>query len=330
MTKKILKKALKVCACVLGGILLLPVLVIVVLNVAKFAIYHDYYSIKTNVCTNPGLGDNFVCQGIAVYGETEKILVSGYMTDHSASRIYITDPEDNAYYVTLAKANGDAFTGHAGGIAICGDFVYIANGSKLHAIAIADLLAAPAGSSVRINESIPVNNNASFVYADEQNIYVGEFHDGGKYITEHPYETPDGTYYAIVSRYPREEIERYDKTDAPSVTPDKIYSIRNKVQGICFTPDGKVVLSTSYGLTDTVYYVYEEADAVSSGETLDGAPLYYLCDYTASLKGPAMGEDLDCVDGKILTLTESASNKYIFGKLFFANKIVALDFDGLR
>ena len=29
--------------------------------------------------------------------------------------------------------------------------------------------------------------------------------------------------------------------------------------------------------------------------------------------------------GKIITLTESASNKYIFGKFFFANDIVSLD-----
>ena len=36
---------------------------------------------------------------------------------------------------------------------------------------------------------------------------------------------------------------------------------------------------------------------------------------------------LDWYDGKVITLTESASNKYIFGKFFFANHIVALDFN---
>ena len=45
------------------------------------------------------------------------------------------------------------------------------------------------------------------------------------------------------------------------------------------------------------------------------------------VKGPAMGEDLDYYNGKIVTLTESASDKYIFGKLFGATKIVLLDFD---
>ena len=114
------------------------------------------------------------------------------------------------------------------------------------------------------------------------------------------------------------------------MTPEKVYSIRNKVQGICFTPDGKVMMSTSYGLADSVYYVYNEADAVDSGKTLDGAPLYYLCETTQVMKGPAMSEDLECKNGKIYTMTESASDKYIFGKFFFANKIIAFDTDDLK
>ena len=40
-----------------------------------------------------------------------------------------------------------------------------------------------------------------------------------------------------------------------------------------------------------------------------------------------MGEDVDYYDGKLITLSEVASNKYIVGKFFFANKIVALDFN---
>ena len=35
----------------------------------------------------------------------------------------------------------------------------------------------------------------------------------------------------------------------------------------------------------------------------------------------------DFYDGKIITLTESASQKYIFGKLFGATKIVGLKID---
>jgi hypothetical protein len=96
---------------------------------------------------------------------------------------------------------------------------------------------------------------------------------------------------------------------------------------MCFTPEGKVVLSTSYGLTDTVYYVYNLADIKASDETFDGAPVYYLDNLEKEIHGPAMGEDLDYYDGKIITLTESASTKYIFGKLFGATKIVGLNID---
>ena len=77
----------------------------------------------------------------------------------------------------------------------------------------------------------------------------------------------------------------------------------------------------------TVYYVYNEADAVDSGLTLDGAPVYLLDKCVKEIKGPAMSEDLDFYDGKVITLSESASNKYIFGKFFFATKIIALDLD---
>ena len=328
--KSVLMKILKICAFVLGGLVALVIVFLGALNLLKFAIYSEYYSAKTNVCRNPGLSDGFVCQGITVYGNEEKILVSGYMKGDGPSRIYVTDTDNDSYYVEISYASGKAFTGHAGGIAICGEYAYVANGKKLHAIKLDSVLNAKNGESVEIVESIPVNNQASFVFADGSYIYVGEFHDGGKYVTEHPYETPDGTYHAIVSKYERASVEAYDKDENPTLTPEKVYSIRNKVQGICFTPDGKVMMSTSYGLSDSIYYVYNEADAVSSGKTFDGAPLYYLCETTQIIEGPAMSEDLDCKNGKIYTLTESASDKYIFGKLFFANKIIAFNTDELK
>ena len=314
--KKAFKIIGKVTLCIflaLAGVILL---VIGGLNAAKFAIYPDYYQIKENVCKNPGLSDGFVCQGIAVSEENGMILVSGYMKDHSASRLYITDLESNSYYVSLIKENGEKFTGHAGGVATTDDKIYRASGSKIHVISLKDVLNAKNGDEIKICESIKINNDTSFVYTDEEYLYVGEFHDGENYITDHPYETAEGMHYAIISRYKIDDLSK----------PDKVYSVRNKVQGACFTPDGKVVLSTSYGLADSVYYVYNESDAVDSGLTLDGAPVYYLDNCIKEIKAPAMAEDVDYYDGRIITLTESASDKYIFGKFFFANKIFTLEY----
>ena len=295
------------------AILCLVLLLVGGLNIAKFPIYSEYYSMEETLCTNPGLDDGFVCQGICVSEENGVILVSGYMADKSNSRIYVTDFESNSYFVELTRNGGEKYTGHAGGIALTGDTVYISNGSKLYVFSLTDVLNAKNGEKVDIGEGVKVSSAASFVYADEEYVYVGEFNNPAEEQKEHIY----GENHSIIEKYSHDDLEN----------PVKIYSIGDYAQGVCFTPDGKVILSTSYGLTSTVYYVYNEADATDTGEMLDGAPVYMLGECVREIKGPAMGEDLDYYNGKVITLTESASNKYIFGKLFFANDIVALDFN---
>lgn len=315
--KKFLKITGKFLMFIIIAAIAVVVLTIVGLNIAKYFIYSEYYSMKTDVCKNPGLNDDFICQGIAVSEENNVILVCGYMKDKSNSRIYVTDFDSNSYYVELTR-EGEKYTGHAGGLAITGDTVYIANAKKIYSFPLNDILNASNGDIVDIGGGTKVNTNASFVYTDEEYLYVGEFHDGGKYVIEgHEHETDEGTHYAMCTKYSLNDL----------TTPVAVYTLRNNVQGICFTPDGKVILSTSYGLTDTIYYVYNLDEATESGETFDGAPVYYLDKLAKEIHGPAMGEDLDYYDGKIITLTESASNKYIFGKLFGATKIVALDFN---
>ena len=313
----LIKKILKIALTVLAALLSLVIVVWGALNILKFAIYSDYYSIESTLCDNPGLSDGFVCQGICALENEGKIFVSGYMTDKSASRIYVTDYESNSYFVNLSLENGKAFTGHAGGIAVWGDRVYIANGSKLYFASAEAILNSKDGDSVTITVGAEVNNSASFVFADEEHVYVGEFHDGGAYITDHPYETKNGTQYAIVSKYTHNDL----------TAPVRIYSIPDRVQGLCITDSGKIIFSTSYGLTDSEYLVYDEGSAKDSGLTLDGASVYLLEDRIKQISGPAMGEELDFSNGKVITLTESASDKYIFGKFFFANDIVALDFE---
>ncbi|MBE6781218.1 MAG: hypothetical protein E7540_00615 [Ruminococcaceae bacterium] len=311
--KKVLKITEKILLCFVAVLLALVILVLGGLNIAKYAIYSDFYSYRDVVCKNPGLNDGFVHQGICVDDESGKIVLSGYMADHTASRLYVTDVDNNSYYVSLNKEN-KAFDGHCGGVAISGDTVYIATDDAMHLIPRVELLNAKNGDTLNIKETIPTNNQASYIYVDNNYLYVGEFHDGNKYITDHPYETPDGLYHAIISRYNLNDLTK----------PDRVYSVRNKVQGILFA-EGKIVLSTSYGIADSVYYVYNEADCIKSEHTLDGAPVYYVNNPENEFTGPAMAEGLDLYNGKAITMSESASNKYIFGKFFFANKIVTLD-----
>ena len=312
-----MKKTLKGMTKFLFGfvifVLAFLIAVITRLNLEKVTMYSAFYAYRDVVCKNPGLNDGFVHQGICVDDNSGKIVLSGYMADHSASRLYVTDTDNNSYYVSIHK-DGKAFTGHFGGVTISGDTVYIASEDAMHLVSRAELLNAKKGDTLSIQKTIPTNNQASYIYSDDTYLYIGEFHDGGQYVTTHPYETPDGLYHAIISRYKLENLEKLDK----------IYSVRDKVQGICFA-EGKIVLSTSYGLNDSVYYIYNEADCIKSENTLDGAPVYYINNCQKEFNGPAMAEGLDYYNGKVITMSESASNKYIFGKLFFANKIITLD-----
>ena len=314
--KQILKKAAKIAIIAVASILAVVILVIGGFNVAKFAIYNEYYSIKTNICKNPGLNDGFVCQGVTANEENGVFIVSGYMKDHSASRIYVTTLENESYYVELVQGE-KAFTGHCGGIATSGKCVYLVCNSRIYVLMLDELLSAKSGDSIDVGKGIEINNSASFAYTDDTYLYVGEFHDGGKYnIVGHEMETAEGTHYAICTKYSLSDLSR----------PLKVYSIRDKVQGICFTPDGKVVMSTSYGLASSEYYVYSLDEATDTGKIMDGAAVYSFDKLEKSVKGPAMAEGLDYYDGKVITLSESASDKYIFGKLFFAFDIVGLEF----
>ena len=309
-----IKKIIKFVSCVLIGVICLVVVAVGGLNVAKYAIYSEYYSINENVCKNPGLNDGFACQGIGYNEENEVFLVSGYMKDKSASRIYVTNKDNESFYVSLSR-NGKPFKGHCGGLTNTKDNVYLATDDTVFTISLTQILNSNKGDIIEIGEGNQVNNQGSFIYSDENYLYVGEFNNNKQYITDHPYETSEGMHYAI--------IERYDINDLSK--PNKIYSIRDKVQGFCITPEGKIVLSTSYGITNSIFYVYNEADAVDSGLTFLDAPVYYLTNHLKEIQAPAMSEGLDYSEGKIYTMYESACDKYIFGKFFFANYIVSLD-----
>ena len=314
--KKTFKTIGKIALIVLAALLAVVILVIGGFNIAKFAIYKEYYSIETSICKNPGLNDGFECQGITVNEKQGAFLVSGYMKDDSASRIYVTNLENDSYYVSL-KQGKDEFKGHCGGIATSGDYVYLACNSRIYVLSLGEILNAKNGDVIDVGEGIEINNSASFAYSDDTYLYVGEFHNGGKYnIIGHENETAEGTHHAICTQYLLDDLS----------TPIKVFSIRDKVQGMCFTPDGKAIMSTSYGLTSSEFYIYSVDDATDSGKTMDGAPLYYFDKVERKVTGPAMSEGFDYYDGKVITLYESATDKYIFGKFFFAFDIVGLNF----
>ena len=296
-------------------------------NCLKFWAHADYYAIKESLRTNPGLNDDFIPQGVTYLPKEDVYLTSGYMTSKSkASRIYSIDAENNVHYSEV-YIDGKISTMHAGGMTVVDDTVYLASGSKLHLFSLEEALSK---DKVERLATVKVNNSASFCFAKGDYMFVGEFHDGGAYVTDHPFQTADeDKHYAIVSQYRIEDLGRED------MKPAAIYSLPNKVQGFCVTDTGRIVLSTSYGASASHYLVYDlKADPVKNlpnvlklaKDEMEDTPVVFLDkdSLVMDVRGPAMSEDLDYYDGKVITVMESASNKYIFGKFFFYTDIVGL------
>jgi hypothetical protein len=316
---KIFKKILKISGIVLGSIVGLALVAVLTLNVAKFAIYSDYYTVKSRIANNPGLNDGAIPQGIASDDEHDFYLTSAYMQNKSHSRIYKVE-NNKVSHVKLIR-NGKTYTGHAGGIGLNKNNIYLANGSKIYTISIADFNSATANQTyLEIGGGVEVNNNASFCSADDEYLYVGEYYDGKGYQTDNNIEYEDKSFHAIMTKYHVDDL----------TTPIEMFAITNNVQGAVVSPNGDIYLSTSHGLSSSHFYKYLRSENTNSitykdklGKT---APLYILDNPTRDIVGPAMAEDLTYKDGKVITLSESACNKYIFGKFFFAYDIVGLNF----
>ncbi|QOS39438.1 hypothetical protein DYE49_02775 [Treponema rectale] len=293
-------------------------------NVLKFAFYADYYAINTTLNKNPGLDDNYVPQGCHYLESKNMYLTSGYMTSKKlASRVYSIDEKQNVHHCEVYK-NDKICTYHFGGMAVYENYVLLASAN---AIQVLDLDTVLTKEKADILFSIKVNNNASFIFVRDDACYVGEFHLEPDYQTEHEKEMSDKTVsHAIVSRYDCKSLFK-DNEEHQEIKPEAIYYIPDRIQGFCVTSSSHFVLSDSFGLASSKFYIYQNPEKVD--ETDGGVSTYYLDSryLEKTVTGPAMAEDLDYYDGKVIYCSESASNKYIFGKLFYYTDINGLTID---
>lgn len=307
---------------ILGGVVVLSISAIGILNVAKFAIYHDYYSREEKFCSIPGIHDNFTPQGLAHIDGTNTLIASGYMSNKTASRLYKVNNTSQSY--KSLSLNGEDFKGHCGGVAYTNNYMYIANsdsdGSKVYKVNINEF--ENDNPYIELNDKVygVLAGDASFVFASNDKIYVGEFaqkDDIGVYSLSY-----DGYKYNAV-------VREFDLSDGDLSNPVAYYYIPYKVQGFCIGKENDIVLSTSYGLASSHYYIYKQAELVTlpDDKKIDGVDTYVCHNPALDLLAPAMSEDIDYDEDKevIYTYTESASNKYFFGKLFFATDINTLN-----
>ena len=266
-----------------SAVLLVFMILVLLFNLFMNISYFEFYSGTKSAGEVAGLNDGLIQQGIDYVEEEGALLTSGYMNDDSASRIYVTK-NGKTTYTRLIDEDGDEYTGHAGGITHHGEYLYVGNKGGVDVFPLADILLGK--DTAQSLGKVSLTNTASWVTSHDGYLYAGKFAEVGKDTTsypaddEHIIENPNnpGEYNcSIVSVYRLDATKEFGIDNS---APVKILSTTSKVQGGCFTEDGTLILSTSWGLNTSRFYFYnvDLNGAPDASLDLDGksVPLYYL------------------------------------------------------
>lgn len=277
----------------------------------------SFFDMSSQEFEIPGLDGKFTPQGFTAVDGSDKFLICGYMSDNSASRFYLIDNGKVEKYFSLTQA-GEDYIGHAGGVASKGSTFWVVGDKNCYRFSLNDVNKCENGGKVAILDSFKIDNGADFVFENNGILWIGEFYKEGKYETDvsHKLKTTSGEQNpSLIFGYQIDESKGYGLVSQAPV-PSKALSVRGLVQGIAVANDGKFVLSTSYGLSDSNIYIYdnvlgrERDDVYTYGrQQID---LWYL-DNNSLLKtinAPSMTEEIVIKNDRVYVLFESGAKKY--------------------
>ena len=303
---------LKVLICTL---IIIDILLIGIRVGEKFA-FAPFYNNAKRALPIPGTDSGFVGQGLDYIGDDDVFITCGYASKKGeASMVYVMKSNGTSVKTTLKNGDGSNYTGHTGGIAHYKDYCYITGADGCDVFRLSEILAG--GEAKKIGEiHSPAGHDPAYVVVHDGKLYEGSFYRAGNYETpeNERITTPNGEKNtALIYVYNLDDSKQFGVDEKPIAA----YSTTGLVQGMTFTED-KIVLSLSYGFAASHLKFYDASKAQKKTETigentlevsyLDGS--CQVCDVTA----PPMSEEIVYKDGAIYIMTESASNKYIFGK----------------
>lgn len=342
------KRIPKIIAGVCMGILVLLLLAFAGVNIFVRTTYASFYQDATREMPIPGTDDGFIVQDLD-HLEDGTWLFSGYQSQ-GASPVYVLAPSGQVSKVTLTRPDGTTYDGHGSGITSDDTHVFITDEEGFLAFDLASFEHATDGTVLQATERRALDFAPAFMNIEQGTLYLGNFYHPGAYETPdyHRFDTPGGNWNpAIMYAYPADEHGTLGYANHAAA----VYSIPERIQGMCITDNNQMVLSQSYGLASSHLLVYSldrgnvgafalEPDAPealeSEGPTFEAdgqiSPLFFLdsLNLEQNITAPPMSEGIEWLDGKIYISCESASNKYLFGKLYGANAVYALDASRLR
>lgn len=311
-----MKKVLKWISLTLGSVLILFVVVILILSSLKTVIFSAFFSLCEESVAIPGLDLPYSAQGLTYSAEQDTFLFCGYMTDKSHSKIFLVRRETgDIKTIHLQKEDGSVYNGHAGGMSVSGNHVFLSNASKIFHLNLQTLLEADDGAYVSFDGSFSVETKASFCFSDDSYLYVGEYYEAGKsaYATKetHHILTASGEQQcALVGAYP---LDASSPLGVSQAEPDFYLSIVDCAQGFAVSASGRYIVTTSAGISFSHLYIYPEQSALQSTVSEEVNATIYHLDSAAleeDIPMPPMSEDLTYFDGKVYINFESYAKKY--------------------
>ncbi len=279
-----------------------------------------YLRNSTPMCRIPDIDDGFVPQGLVYNAASDSILLAGFAPFGEDSPIYVVERETGAARKLFVRLpNGQNFRGHAGGLSIYDDVLYIAGSTAgcMYGLPLSEVLEAASGDVIDVSVVTNLKDDedrirVSFTASDYSFLYAGEFHFDPIFFTlpSHYVDTEYGGQGAYLLGFvPDEEGE---------MTPACVYSIPDKIQGACFDR-GYLYLSQSDSLLSSRILTYRlGAVPVSGTRKVFGkeVPLYILTEHGAdkSTRIAPMAEEIYVVQDNLYILYESAADSYRIGK----------------
>ncbi|MBO5287424.1 MAG: hypothetical protein J6B34_04795 [Clostridia bacterium] len=326
-----MKKALKITLTTLAIIIVSVMVILLLFKLGERLYFNSFYSNAQVEFAIPGLMDGYVPQGFDYLEEEDAFLACGYMKGKSASRVYLIKRDGSYTYTELKKADGKKYTGHTGGVEYFENYLYITGSSGIDVFTLSDVVEGKSETRLLGTiDSYGVDPAHCFIY--DGSLYVGSFYKAGDYDTpvEHHLTTPcgDENKGAMLSF----KLDSQG-TFGVNPVPNAFYSMPSFVQGACVTEDGKLVLSTSWGISVSHLYVHDLAKINSYDEkiTIGGneMALYYVdgASLVNTIDAPPMSEEIIYLEGKIWVMNESACNKYIFGKFTTGNNLYSYNYN---
>ena len=300
------------------------------------AAYPEFFAKAEPFATIPGLKEGMTPQGMGVDQSSGKTFIASYAGDNLPSAVTVLSADGQfSGERFLYRQNGEAFSGHVGGLAVAEDTLYLSDqldhdgGFSIVPFFLGDFT--EAGSrNLELSGSITLPVSPSFLNYSEGYLWVGNFYypdagyDLGGIMKE---TTPSdgeemGTYILGYDLSSQGGARMRETGPDGYPVPDLVLAATDRIQGMTVLQDHSILLSQSYGRKNPsalLHYAAPEKEGQKTAFSVGSAKVEgYVLDSRLLLENitaPPMTEAVAALPGGIVQVNfESGAMRYDDGR----------------